>query len=366
MPKEIKRTAFDGRQRALGVVQHLDREGWYWPKHFGDPVAEHHAVRNDVGVWDVSPLRKLVLSGPDVVTAVDRIFTNDMRSLEVGQVRYAPFCDENGKLVGECTVLRMADDRFMAVTAVDSDRDHFEAVAEGLAVEIEPVTRSIPQLGISGPRSRELLQSLTDADVAELRYFRFWPEQVTVGGIPCWVSRTGYSGELGYELFCSPEEAEQLWDAVVGAGARPYGLAAVETLRIESGLLFFGRDYFQHETSPYDVGLDKLVRLDKPEFLGKKALAADAASPPNRFVTLVVDGPVPAYGAAVTKNGERVGTVTSPCASPTLGKVIGLTVLSADVASEGETVEIAVEDGSVPATVAPVPLYDTEKKRPRA
>jgi glycine cleavage system aminomethyltransferase T len=254
----------------------------------------------------------------------------------------------------------------MAVTAVDSDLDHFEAVADGLSVDIESVTSSIPQLGVSGPRSRELIQALTDRDVAGLGYFRFWPEQAEVGGVPCWVSRTGYSGELGYELFCSPEGAEQLWDAVVGAGARPYGLAAVETLRIESGLLFFGRDYFQHETSPYDVGLDRLVRLDKAEFHGMKALAAEAESPPNRFVTLVVDGPVPAYGAAVTRTGERVGTVTSPCASPTLGKVIGLTVLRADVARDGETVEVAVEDGRVPATVAPVPLYDPEKKRPRA
>jgi glycine cleavage system T protein len=366
MTKEIKRTAFDRRQRSLGVVQHLDREGWYWPRHFGDPVAEHRAIRNDVGVWDVSPLRKLALSGPDAMKAVDRIFANDMQSLEVGQVRYTPFCDENGKLVGECTVMRMAEDRCMAVTAVDSDLDHFETVAEGLSVEIEPLTRSIPQLGISGPRSRELLQGLTDRNVAGLRYFRFWPDQVKVGGVPCWVSRTGYSGELGYELYCSPEGAEQLWDAVVDAGARPYGLAAVETLRIESGLLFFGRDYIQHETSPYDVGLDTLVRLDKAAFHGKKALVAEAASPPNRFVTLVVDGPVPDYGAAVTRDGERVGTVTSPCASPTLGKVIGLAVLRADVARDGETVEVAVENGSAPATVAPTPIYDPGKKRPRA
>ncbi len=113
-------------------------------------------------------------------------------------------------------------------------------------------------------------------------------------------------------------------------------MAAVETIRIESGLLFIGRDYFQHETSPYDVGLDKLIRLDKPEFCGKDALAAEAASPPNRFVTLVVDGAVPEYGAAVTKDGERVGTLTSPCESPTLGKVIGLTVLRTDLARDGE------------------------------
>ncbi|MEX1263183.1 MAG: aminomethyltransferase family protein [Actinomycetota bacterium] len=366
MSEEIFRTAFDRPQRAMRVVQHLDSEGWYWPKHFGDPVAEHRAIRSDVGVWDASPLRKLAFSGPDAVKAVDRIFTNDMVSLEVGQVRYTPFCDEKGKMVGECTVFKTADDAFIAVTALDSDLDHCRAVAGGLSVEIEATTRSLPQLGITGPRSRALLQSLTEADVSGLRYFRFWPEQVEVGGVPCLVSRLSYSGELGYELYCSPDGAEQLWDAVVGAGATPFGLAAVETIRIESGLLFIGRDYFQHQTSPFDVGLDKLVRLDKARFCGRDALAAEAASPPNRFVTLVVDGAVPAYGAAVTKGGEQVGTLTSSCESPTLGKVIGLTVLRSDLARVGERVEVSVEGGSAPATVAPVPLYDTEKKRPRA
>jgi aminomethyltransferase len=366
MGEEALRTAFDRPQRAMGVVQHLDREGWTWPRHFGDPVAEHRAIREDVGVWDASPLRKLVFSGPGSAEAADRIFTNDLLNLEVGQVRYAPFCDEMGKMVGECTVFRIAADRFMAVTALDSDLDHFRTVADGLSVEIEPITGSLPQLGITGPRSRELLQSLTEADVSGLRYFRFWPERSEVGGVPCLVSRTSYSGELGYELYCSPDGAEQLWDAVVGAGATPFGLAAVETIRIESGLLFIGRDYFQHETSPYDVGLDKLIRLDKAEFCGKEALVVEAVSPPNRFVTLVVDGAVPEYGAAVTKGGEPVGTLTSPCESPTLGRVIGLTVLRSDLARDGERVEVSVEGGTAPATVAAMPLYDTEKRRPRA
>lgn len=364
MTDEIIRTAFDAPQRAMGGDL-VDWEGWYWPNHFGDPVAEHHAIRNDVGVWDASPLRKWGFAGPDALRAADRIFTNDMLSLEVGQVRYAPFCNESGKMIGDGTVFRTADDQCIAVTALDSDLDHFHSVVSGLSVEIEPMTESTPQLGLNGPRAREVLQSLTGADVSSLRYFRFWPEQVEVGGVPCWVSRTGYSGELGYELFCAPDGAEQLWAAVTGAGARPYGLSAVETIRIESGLIFIGYDYFQNETSPYDMGLDKMIRLDK-EFCGRDALAAEAASPPNRFVTLVVDGAVPEYGAAVTKGGEQVGMLTSPCESPTLGKVIGLTVLRADLARDGETVEVAVEDGTAPATVAPVPLYDTEKKRPRA
>jgi aminomethyltransferase len=365
MSDEMVRTAFDRVQRAAGG-ELVDWEGWYWPNHFGDPAAEHQAVRTDVGVWDASPLRKWAFAGPDALAAADRIFTNDMLGLDVGQVRYAPFCDENGKMVGDGTVFRTADDACIVVTALDSDLDHFNAVVRGLRVEIEPRTRATPQVGVNGPRSRELLQSLTDADVPSLGYFRFWSELVKVAGVSCWVSRTGYSGELGYELFCSPDGAEQLWEAVVGAGARPYGLAAVETIRIEAGLVFIGYDYFQGETSPYDVGLDKLVRLDKGDFCGKAALAAAAQNPPNRFVTLVVDGDVPEYGAAVTKEGEQVGTLTSPCESPTLGKVIGLTVLRSDLARDGERVEVAVGDGTAPAAVAPLPIYDTEKKRPRA
>ena len=336
MSDEIIRTAFDRVQRAMGG-ELMDWEGWYWPNHFGDPVAEHHAVRNDVGVWDASPLRKWGFMGPDALAAADRIFTNDMLSLEVGQVRYAPFCDENGKMLGDGTVFNSGDGSCIVVTALDSDLDHFRAVVDGLDVEIEPRTKATPQVGINGPRSRELLQSIADADVSSLRYFRFLPEQVKVGGVSCWVSRTGYSGERGYELFCSPDGAEQLWEAVTGAGAKPYGLAAVETLRIESGLVFIGYDYFQHETSPFDVGLDKVVRLDTGDFCGKAALAAQAADPPNRFVTLVVEDPVPEYGAAVTKDGEQVGTLTSPCESPTLGQVIGMTVLRAALATPSGT-----------------------------
>lgn len=362
---ETIRTAFDAPQRALGGDL-VEWEGWFWPNHFGDPLAEHHAVRNDVGVWDASPLRKWRFEGPDAALAADRVFTNDMASLDIGQVRYAPFCDENGKMVGDGTVFRFTDTNLGVVTALDSDFDHMKQVTAGLDVEITPITAEIPQVGINGPRSRELLQSITNADVSSLRYFRFWPDKVEVGGVPCWVSRTGYSGELGFELFCEPDAAEALWAAVTGAGAKPYGLAAVETIRIESGLIFIGYDYFQHETSPYDMGLDAMIRLDKGDFHGKAALEAQAANPPNRFVTLVVDGPVPEYGAAVTKDGEQVGTLTSPCESPTLGKVIGLTVLRSDLARGGVQVDVAVEDGTAPAIVASLPIYDPGKARPRS
>ena len=199
-----------------------------------------------------------------------------------------------------------------------------------------------------------------------LGYFRFLPEQVHVDGVPAWVSRTGYSGELGYEVFCAPGDAPALWSALTGAGAVPYGLAAVETLRIESGLIFIGYDYFAHETNPYDMSLDKVIRLDTGDFNGKDALAATAAGPPRRLVTLGLDGAdVPEYGAAVTNGGEPAGTLTSPCESPTLGRVIGLAVLDTRFAHPGARLDVALGDETVSATVESLPIYDPEKRRPR-
>ena len=362
----IIRTAFDGVQRTLGV-DFMDWEGWYWPNHFGDAAAEHRAVREDVGVWDESPLRKWDFTGPDALAAADRIFTNDMLGLEIGQVRYGPFCDENGKMVGDGTVFKFTDSSCWAITALDSDLDHFNDVVSDMDVSIQPITDDLPHVQLQGPRSRELLTGLVDEDVEGLGYFRFLPHQVHVGRAPCWVSRTGYSGELGYEIFCDPDYAEELWGLLTEAGAKPYGLAAVETLRIESGLIFIGYDYFQHQTDPFDMSLDKVIRLDGGDFHGKAALEQTAKSPPRRLVTLSVDGSdVPEYGAAVTKDGEPAGTLTSPCESPTLGKVIGMAVLETRFASKGEGVEVALGDGTVSATVDDFPIYDPDKRRPRS
>jgi aminomethyltransferase len=366
MATQIISTAFDRPQRDLGC-DFMDWEGWYWPNHFGDPVAEHNAVRLDVGVWDESPLRKWDFRGRDALAAADRIFTNDMLGLEVGQIRYAPFCDEQGKMVGDGTVFNFSDDHALVITALDSDLDHFQEAVGDLQVSVEPVTQRLPHVQLQGPRSREVLATLTQADVTSLPYYRFWPEQVSVAGVPSWVSRTGYSGELGYEIFCAPEAAAELWAALTGAGARPYGLAAVETVRIESGLIFIGYDYLQHETDPFDMCLDRLIRLDSGAFVGKAALQETAKSPPRRMVTLAVEGTeVPEYGATVTKEGERAGTLTSPCMSPTLDRVIGLAVLESRFATLAQTVDVALGDATVSATVETLPIYDSKKTRPRA
>jgi glycine cleavage system T protein (aminomethyltransferase) len=361
------RTPLDGVQRELGgnFVVGL---GWRWVTTFGDPEGEYRAVRSGAGLWDASPHQKWDFSGPDALEALDRIVTRDLSRTEIGQVRYGPFCNEDGKMLGDGTFFRLAADHWWLVAApgTDSDLTHFERAVEGLDVRIEKRTEELPQLGLNGPRSRDLLRGLCDRDVDSLRYYRFWPEPVRVGGVSCQVSRTGYSGELGYELFCAPDDAERLWRLLADAGARPYGLDAIEWLRIESGLIAMGADFVAGETSPFDMSLDRFVDLGKPRFSGREALSREAQAPPHRLVTLVVDGPVPAAGAPVTRDGDRVGTLTSPCRSPELGSVIGLAVLQRDVAARGTVLQVEGEDGDAPATVAPLSIVDPDKLRPRA
>lgn len=373
---DLHRTAFDTAQQAAGATW-TDWEGWAWAADFGDPVAEHQATRTTCSLWDESPLRKWDLRGPDAVALADALFTNDMAALEIGQVRYGALCDEQGKMVMDGTVFRLADDHCLSVTSYDSDLAWFQQVASdrGLDVQVEDRTAQMPHLQIQGPNSRDVLGPITEgADVGTLRYFRFLHEGVRVGGVPCWLSRTGYSGELGFEVYCTPEDAQQLWDAVVAAGQahglKPIGLSAIELLRIESGLLFPDIDYFPHQTDPLEVRLDNVIKLDKPgDFVGRDALRAIAAEGTSRLLTtLRIEGDqLPEYGGPVTVDGRDVGIVRSPCHSPSFDmQVIAMAAIDRDLVRDGQSVQVAVGDGTADATVAPFPIYDTEKRRPRS
>ncbi len=372
---ELKKTAFDAAQREL-TGEWTDWEGWAWAADFGDAIAEHRATREASNLWDESALRKWDIRGADALALADVAFTNNMAALEVGQVRYGALCDDAGLMVMDGTIFKLADDHCFSITSYDSDLDWLRKVAadRGLDVTIEDVTAEMPHLQVQGPKSREILSSITEGtDLSQLRYFRF-VEGVTVGGIPCMVSRTGYSGELGYELYCSASDATALWNAVLDAGRpqgmRPIGLSAIETLRIESGLLFPDIDYFPGKTDPFEVRLDNVVKLDKPgDFVGKEALRRIAAEGTARLLTtLRIEGDeVPEYGAAVTLDGRDVGIVRSPCQSPTFDlQVIAMAAVDRDLNTEGQRLDVALGDGTVSATVGPFPLYDTQKTRPRS
>lgn len=368
VPDEPIRSPFYEAAASAGA-SFMEEGGWYWVEGFGDTGAEYRAVREDLGVWDVSPLNKWELRGPDALKAAQRLHTNNILGLEVGQVRYGAFCDADGKVLDDGTVYRL-EDRTWVMTNGSEHHDHFAAATDGLDVEIRAVTLSMPHLGIQGPRARQALAPLCEADILKLGYFRFVPEPTTVGGVPCVVSRTGFGGELGYELFCQPEHAPDLWDVVVERmDARPFGVEVVEVLRVEAGLIVLDYDYSAGERTPYDLSLDRLVALGSVDFLGSDALRSVAAAPPRRMKTLCLqgldEGDLPEYGAAVSCDGKPAGVLTSPATSPRFGP-IGMAIIDTELALDGQRLRVEGPEGDLEATVAPLAIYDPDKRRPRA
>ena len=365
---EAIRTAFHEVTAAQGG-SHVEDGGWMWLEGFGDVAKEYAAIRDDVAVWDVSPLNKWDFRGPDALKGAQRVFSNDALGLEVGQARYGAFVDADGLMVDDGTVFNTAwDDHCWVMTNGKDHEDYLGEQLKDLDVEFEWIAPSMPHLGVIGPRSREVVQKLTDEDIGSLSYFRFIPRHVQVAGVDVHLSRTGFGGELGYELFLlDPADAETLWNAVVGAGVTPFGAEAIEIARVEAGLIVTDYDYEPHQRTPFDFNLDRFVKLDRGlGFAGEDALRKVATDPPNRFVTLRYEADaLPGYGAAVSKDGEEVGVLTSPTDSPRFGK-IGVAVVRKDRSNVGSTVDVALGDATVSATVDVLPIYDTNKDRPRS
>lgn len=366
--RQSRQTAFHAitSTKAAGF---MEEAGWLWVTNYGDVDAEYRAVREAVGMWDLSPLNKWEFRGAEALEAAQRVHTNDVLGMRDGQVRYGAFVDEDGLVVDDGTVFRHSAEHLWVCTNGNERADYFAEATKGLEVEIAYIAPELPSMQIQGPKSRDLLRSIVSgADVDELRYFTFFPEQVMVAGAPVWLSRTGFSGELGYELFLHPEHAPAVWEAVEGAGATPYGVDIIEPVRVETGMIVTDYDYEPHRRTPFDLGLDRLVALDgEGQFMGKDQLRAVAADPPNRFVTIRLEGDeLPEYGAPVTAAGSEVGVLTSPALSPTLG-ALGLAILQREAAGPGTTVEVAMPDGATTAgTVDVLAVYDPTKRRPRA
>ena len=363
MPDEPIRSVLHDVQAEEGATFE-DFDGWLWTATLGDPAAEYEAVRSDVAMWDVYPLVKWDLTGTGALQAAQRIFTNDVLALGPGRARYGAFVDTQGRMLDDGVVYVHGPDRCWVMTNQPGHEEWFAEAFMGLDVAYTDRTREMPLISVQGPRSREVLAPLVDRDLSELSYFGFWPERAAVAGIPAWVLRTGFSGELGYELIADPGDAANLWRALRAAGVGVFGTHAIEVARIESGMIVFGFDYQAGEGTPYDVSFDRVVKLDAG-FRGADALQPVAAAPPKRLKTLRVEGSeVPEYGAAVTKGGESVGTLTSPADSPRFG-VIGIAMLETAHAAEGTRVDVALGEGTVPATVAELSVYDPQKLRPR-
>ncbi len=306
MTDEERRSPLHDVQVAAGA-EIIWEDGWPWAMTVGDTARnEYEAIRTATGLWDLFSTVKYEVTGPDASRFIQRRFTNDLSGVGAGQVRYGAFVNPDGLMVDDGNVYKHSDQKFWVMVNTAGLEDWFRETAEGLDARIVGRTEDLPMISATGPTSRDLVQGLTDLDLSSLGYFRFHPEPVRVGGVQATVLRTGFSGELGFELVTDPGSAPALWDALIAAGGKPFGLEAIDIARVEAGLIIIALDYQPGETSPYDVSLDRFVKQGT-ENVGSEALAAVGANPPRRLKTLQIEGRCDPGGGVDRDEGRRRG-----------------------------------------------------------
>jgi aminomethyltransferase len=356
----LRRTPLYDEHRALGA-RLVDFAGWEMPVQYSGIKAEHQAVRNRAGLFDVSHMGEAVFRGPDAEDAVQRLVTRDVSRLEAGQSGYSAVCYEDGGTVDDVLVYRRPEDFLVVVNAAnrEKDLDHFESNTKDLDVEISDETEDWALLALQGPEAASLLQDLTETDLSILKYFRFTEDEVA--GARAIVSRTGYTGEDGFELYLSADDAPRVWRTLREAGATPAGLGARDTLRLEAGMCLYGNE-LDPETTPLEAGIGFAVHLDKEEeFIGQDALRREKEEGlRKKLVGFEVEGRgIARHDHPVKVEAETVGRVTSGTLSPTLNKAIGLALVSPGVE---DRFEVVIRERPVEAHTVKLPFYKREKR----
>jgi len=361
----VHRTPLYENHRRLGARM-VDFGGWEMPVQYSGIVEEHHAARSGAGVFDVSHMGEIEIRGPEAARLVNSVTTNDVARLVRGQAQYSAMLYEHGGFVDDILVHKVADDDyFLCVNAANQDKD-YRHIAEHNAFDarVENAGPRYAQLAIQGPRALQTLQKLTHTPLAQIRYYHFVDDEVS--GAPARIARTGYTGEVGFEIYMAPEQAPRLWDEILEAGAefgvKPCGLGARNTLRLEAAMALYDHEIHASLT-PWEAGLDWIVRLEKGDFIGRDALVKQKQRGLSRKLTgfemrsrgIARDG----YEAYV--DGLPAGWVTSGSPSPTLNKNIGFCYLPAAHARIGQALHVLVRGQLVPAVTVPTPFY----KRPK-
>jgi glycine cleavage system T protein (aminomethyltransferase) len=339
--------------------------GWLMPLRYRSETAEHLAVRQAAGLFDLSHMGEITVTGPDAGPALDYALTGLLSAVEPGRARYTMMCAEDGGVLDDLVVYRLGAEEFLVVanaanTAV-VDRE-LRARARGYDIRVADRTTEYALIAIQGPAAAGILAPLTDVDLGAVKYYA--GRRGTVAGRPAWVARTGYTGEDGFEVFCAPDDAETIWTALASAGTPvglvPAGLAARDTLRLEAGMPLYGNE-LGPDVTPYDAGLGRVVKFDKPGgFVGAEALAERAKSEPRRVLAglTLASRRVPRHGYAVLADGRECGTVTSGAPSPTLGKPIALAYLEPEAADDaGPGLAIDIRGRAEPADLTELPFY---------
>ena len=364
-----RRTPLTSIHERLGATM-TDFAGWLMPLRYGSETAEHIAVRTAAGLFDLSHMGEFSITGPDAAVMLDHALTGQPSALEPGRARYTMICTEDGGILDDLIVYRLADGEFLIVANAANTAIVGSALADravGHNAVVTDRTDDYALLALQGPRAAGILAPLTTADLGAVKYYASYPARLT--GREVLLARTGYTGEDGFEIFADPKDAEFLWAqlsvAGSGEGLIPAGLAARDTLRLEAGMPLYGNE-LGPEVTPYDAGLGRVVKLDKPGyFVGRESLAARAeAAPVRQLVGLTCQSRrVPRHGYEVLWDGKPCGFVTSGAPSPTLGVPIAMAFVRPDVAGEARgaagagRLAVDIRGRDEPATLVELPFY---------
>ncbi|MET9776403.1 glycine cleavage system aminomethyltransferase GcvT [Streptomyces sp. NPDC006367] len=368
---ELRRTALDATHRALGATM-TDFAGWDMPLRYGSERDEHVAVRTRAGLFDLSHMGEITVTGPQAAGLLDFALVGSIGTVKPGRARYTMICREDGGILDDLIVYRLGESEYMVVANASNAQVVLDALTEraaGFDAEVRDDRDAYALLAVQGPESPGILASLTDADLDGLKYYAGLPG--TVAGVPALIARTGYTGEDGFELFVKPEHAVELWQALTeageGAGLVPCGLSCRDTLRLEAGMPLYGHE-LTTELTPFDAGLGRVVKFEKEgDFVGRAALERAAAraeqNPPRVLVGLIAEGRrIPRAGYAVVAGGEVVGEVTSGAPSPTLGRPIAMAYVDAAHAAVGTPgVGVDIRGSHEPYEVVALPFYKRQK-----
>jgi aminomethyltransferase len=359
----VHETPLADRHVAL-CARMIDFAGWRMPVQYTSILDEHRAVRERVGLFDLSHMGELWVEGQEAAAALDAAVVSAPSRLAVGRAQYSMIVAPDGGILDDLIIYRLADDRFMVVANAGNAAVVSDALAERLAgtrAILDDHSLATGLVAIQGPRAVDVLRPLTDVDLDAVRYYAI--ADGTVAGIPAQVARTGYTGEDGFEVFVETDRTAALWDVLLdgvgAAGGLPVGLGARDTLRLEAGMPLYGNE-LDRDTTPFDAGLGRVVKFDKPgDFVGRAALEKAAAEGPRRrLVGLVVEGRgIARHGYPVHAGERRTGVVTSGTQSPTLGQPIAMASIAAPDGEPGTILDVEIRDARVPARVVPLPFY---------
>ncbi|MDO4798964.1 MAG: glycine cleavage system aminomethyltransferase GcvT [Bacillota bacterium] len=349
-----KTPLYEAHGKAGGKV--VDYAGWFLPVEYKGLVTEHEAVRTRVGMFDVSHMGEIALLGKDARRFADYLTTNNIATLEDGRVIYGFFCDERGGVVDDLLTYRAAeDDIYLVVNAANIDKDYQWILdhKEGFDVEVKNLSEETGEVAVQGPMAERTLQKLTDYDLASIPFFAF-RRNVQIAGVDCMISRTGYTGEDGFEVYSSRDGIVKVWDAVLEAGAEfgiePCGLGCRDTLRFEAALPLYGHE-ISADITPLEAGFAFFVDFDKEQFIGKDALLKQKeGGVPRKLIGLELVGKgIAREGMKVERDGREIGYVTTGYLSPTLKKAIANVLLETEEAVVGNEVKVVVRNRGVDA-----------------